>query len=940
MNRYPRGSEWRKWDLHVHAPGTKLNDHYTPKSGSPDLEQFCRIVHESDVAVVAIADYFSFDGYFSVKDVYEKLYADDKTLLFPNLELRLPLAANRDEQEVNLHLIFNPELTRDDADKFLGHLKTAETTGVNRLTRTCADLKTSQDFEGATVSQESIEHAIKATFGEHAAMPPNRQEHLIVVASAKGDGIRPGGNGVQRKKILADEIDKFSDAFFANSGSRSYFLETGRLETEELIAQKPVIDGCDAHGFDDLKSGLGKEVATEGCQQSVTWVKADPTYAGLLQTLIEPADRVAMQATEPDQKEPYKVISRVTFSGTEDFPSEVLLNPNLNAIIGSRSSGKSALLAFIAHAVDPEESIRLQMDAAGLRDPKEAGPAAGFTWDEVSDVKCEVEWASGASTAGKVIYIPQNSLYTLSEKPDEITKKIAPALFRTSSTVKIAYDRTTSRLAAANAEIRTAVDEWFGLATRFEERVQEIKDLGDKAAITAERDRLQVEIDRIQKAALLTDDEVAEYQRVAGQLDASRARLKDVAGELDQFSSYVTLAEHGAPATILPQTVQATVTVHPSAVEVPESVATRLDEIKATAAKELVAKVETTLIDAVSTLDNERTTLSRKIESIQSDNADLIAKHQTNKELSGVVADHKKQVARLEEISKREKSRDNLVADQAACSARVVECINSREAALSALEEVFRAKDRTLTDLKFGIDIAVSTDVVQHVSVGFSQRSTNDYIRNKGDLVSYHDAQDDPAKFLNLLRSGRVALNKGYEPSAVAADVLTVTKEVRFSAELDGDRIGGFSRSSMTPGKQALFALTLILNEFQEPWPLLIDQPEDDLDSRSIYDTIVPYLMQRKRERQIIMVSHNANLVIGADSEQVIVANRHGDDRKNKDARTFEYFTGALEHSQPLKKSSTTTLGRFGVREHACEILDGGEEAFQKRRDKYKIPRR
>jgi len=164
-----------------------------------------------------------------------------------------------------------------------------------------------------------------------------------------------------------------------------------------------------------------------------------------------------------------------------------------------------------------------------------------------------------------------------------------------------------------------------------------------------------------------------------------------------------------------------------------------------------------------------------------------------------------------------------------------------------------------------------------------------------------------------------------------------LTKEIRFSAELDSDRIGGFTRSSMTPGKQALFALTLILNESQEPWPLLIDQPEDDLDSRSIYETIVPYLAKRKKERQIVMVSHNANLVIGADSEQVIVANRHGDDRKNRDSRTFEYFTGALEHSQGLNEASPTTLGRFGVREHACEVLDGGEEAFQKRRQKYKI---
>ena len=38
MKRFPRGSEWRKWDLHIHPPGTKLNDGYEPKDGQPDLQ--------------------------------------------------------------------------------------------------------------------------------------------------------------------------------------------------------------------------------------------------------------------------------------------------------------------------------------------------------------------------------------------------------------------------------------------------------------------------------------------------------------------------------------------------------------------------------------------------------------------------------------------------------------------------------------------------------------------------------------------------------------------------------------------------------------------------------------------------------------------------------------------------------------------------------------
>ena len=172
------------------------------------------------------------------------------------------------------------------------------------------------------------------------------------LSSAKGDGIRPGGtSGRQRKNLLSDEIDKYSDGFYANAtgGSRDYFLDTTRLEGDDPVAPKPVNDGCDAHDFDDLRKCLGKHVADGDAHRNITWIKAGPTYAGLLQTLIEPAERVAIQAAEPDQKEPYKVINRVTFSGSKDFPSEVLLNRNLISIIGSRSSGKSALLAFIAH---------------------------------------------------------------------------------------------------------------------------------------------------------------------------------------------------------------------------------------------------------------------------------------------------------------------------------------------------------------------------------------------------------------------------------------------------------------------------------------------------------------------------------------------------------------------------------------------------------------
>ncbi|MCD6566863.1 MAG: DNA repair protein, partial [Bacteroidales bacterium] len=187
------------------------------------------------------------------------------------------------------------------------------------------------------------------------------------------------------------------------------------------------------------------------------------------------------------------------------------------------------------------------------------------------------------------------------------------------------------------------------------------------------------------------------------------------------------------------------------------------------------------------------------------------------------------------------------------------------------------------------------------------------------------------------LYSGEQKIIAGNEKKQVARDVLSLTERILFNAEMEEDKIGGFSEPTMTPGKRALFLLRLILFESEDTWPLLIDQPEDDLDSRSIYDDIVPFLKKKKKERQIIMVSHNANLVIGSDSEQVIVANRHGTDRKNADERQFNYLTGSLEYSKTKDEDCIDTLIAQGVCEHACEILDGGKIAFEQRKNKYNI---
>ncbi len=88
-------------------------------------------------------------------------------------------------------------------------------------------------------------------------------------------------------------------------------------------------------------------------------------------------------------------------------------------------------------------------------------------------------------------------------------------------------------------------------------------------------------------------------------------------------------------------------------------------------------------------------------------------------------------------------------------------------------------------------------------------------------------------------------------------------------------------------------------------------------------------------DRQIIVVTHNANVVLGSDAEEVIVANQDGKNTPN-DTYKFEYATGAIEHCDRTSEGEGV-LYQFSIQQHICDILEGGREAFKQREQKYRI---
>jgi len=137
-----------------------------------------------------------------------------------------------------------------------------------------------------------------------------------------------------------------------------------------------------------------------------------------------------------------------------------------------------------------------------------------------------------------------------------------------------------------------------------------------------------------------------------------------------------------------------------------------------------------------------------------------------------------------------------------------------------------------------------------------------------------------------------------------------------------GLQYDGVDIERLSPGTRGIVLLLLYLAiDANDDRPLIIDQPEENLDPQSVFDELVPVFREAKKRRQIIIVTHNANLVVNTDVDQVIVA-RCGSHRPGE-LPEISYQSGGLENQN--------------IRLAVCAILEGGERAFRERAKRLRV---
>jgi hypothetical protein len=351
-----RGSEWHRWEPHIHAPGTVLNDQF---SGSDPWEPYLSKIEGlvPKIEAIAITDYYVTDSYELCLKYKAAGRLPDVHLLFPNIEVRLDVAAK--SGFVNLHLLVSPEDPNhlQEVHRILSRLQF--NAYGDRFDCTRADLIRLGKRADRSISENgpALRHGatqFKVNFDQLRTVFKESdwatRNILIAVAGGTNDGtagLRQAADATMRQ-----EIEKFAHVIFSgNPAQREFWLGQRGLGIDELRDRydgcKPCLHGSDSH---DLAT-VGQPTDNRFC-----WIALE--FDTLRQACIDPQSRAFVGLEPPRSAMPSQVISHVsianaTWAATPAIP----VNPGLVAIIGARGSGKTALADVMAagcDAISPE----------------------------------------------------------------------------------------------------------------------------------------------------------------------------------------------------------------------------------------------------------------------------------------------------------------------------------------------------------------------------------------------------------------------------------------------------------------------------------------------------------------------------------------------------------------------------------------------------------
>lgn len=886
------GSRWWRVDLHAHSPGS----HDFKADGTPVADQAHRWIEsarDAGLDAVAVTDHNSSAFVSALQEAASEV--DGAPVLFPGLEL----TANDGS---HLLLIVDPGAGHESIDDLLSRLEVPVEKRGER------DARTSLSIE--VILESCGDRAL--IIAAHINTPAGLLEH----------------RGRQRIAELANPrlaaVEIHPDAELDESWLDGRKAEIGR-EVSRIWAS-------DSHSFEDI----GKRF---------TWVKmTGPTLEGLRLAFSDGSDSLRparREDTEDPNAHAVMTIEQITVHNTKHIgrasPTEVQFNPWMNAIIGGRGTGKSTLLDLVRKAMRRDS----ELDSAG---EGEEGSLRRL-FDERMQVPASRS-GSGLLTEGssvEVVYRKDGDRFHLSWSPDGNADPIA----RISDGVPVPehgniQERFPVRLYSQK--------QLFALAQNPNALLSVLDDTPDVGGAEAER-----ELARLADRYLALRAETRAALTQAGALPDRKAALEDVQRKLD-------ILQQGGHAEVLRlyRSRRRTDGIRRAVGEAAERGLAAVGEAaRAIAVSDLNSSSEDD--EAVRALRRTHRALHQLIDGFRSEVLGKV--EEVNRRLAQLAAgpDTREWVAAVqssEEAYRRAVSQ--LDAEGIADPEEYGELVE-RARRLEAEIDRLGAEEQRAGDLEKEATAVLGRYRDERAQL--SARRREFALRTPGDTLrvevnKFADCSNLPERLQaelgidafyedRKLIAERIASQQdtGWDWASLDRVVAEIrafqsgenesweTKDARFAPrlrDLPAERIdrlalylpedvlevsfrGGASGpwqpiAQGSPGQQTAALLAFVLGFGSEP--IVLDQPEDDLDSTLIYELLVTRLRETKPMRQLIVVTHNPNIVVHGDAEYVVSLDVH-------DSRTVIGCDGGLQED--------------GVRDEICRVMEGGREAFESR---------
>lgn len=1012
--KYPRGSEWNQWDLHVHTP-LSIFHNYKNVKGDDNWELFIKDLEKlpPEFKVLGINDYLFIDGYKKLCIEKEKnRRLKNIKMLLPVIEFRLKkfCGTKSSLSRINFHIIFSPEIKPEIIQQhFLNAIPRHY-----QLSSKHSKLKNEWTALATRESLEDLGRQIKASvppdklkdygsdlqegfnninFDEDQILEVLENSHyfrgkyLTAIGKTEWAEIKWGNSSIADKKDL---INKVHFVFISSETIALY--EKSKNELTNSKVNDLLLDCSDAHNFSDSanKDRVGN---------CYTWIKADPTFEGLKQVLREPGDRIFIGINPPklieveDNKSKYIdsiKINPINFTNSPGwFNDELLINNGLVAVIGRKGSGKSAFTDIVSLCGNCKIDKK---DYSFLCENKFCKPGLAEKFEAT------LKWMDGQANE-KVRLNSEIDTHTEVEKikylPQQYVEKICGEagishLFQQEiEKVIFAYIPEENRIGAHSIEelikIKTQALETkisilrdqlniknksivllenkkrkeflIKLTNKLNEKKRELKALKKPETVLKPKSNFsesdQVRLKKIDKKIEELETKILKSKNSLKDINNKIFKIDNIGNVLrqlqDRYDETLKDLEKDAEALSinLPNLVKFVIddTIlsekKRKLIKEKENLERILEQNNDSSEISLYLKKEKLKIEKEK-ITNSFTTEQKKYEvyletmrQLKVRKAEIMG---TNDEDSlDTIKSIQKEIRYVEkflmrDLDSQKKARLEILKNIFNGLIEKIEFLKEIYNPLIAfIEKEKEAQGNSENMLNFDVGIIFVKQIFSDIFFSYINRQRKGNFQGIGEgerflntIISKYDFKfeksiidfiEDIMFHIEQKNDLRSQLNKNTDEENINFyDFIFGLKyiDVKFKILFNEKDLNG---NELSPGEKGALLLIFYLLIDKDKIPLVIDQPEENLDNESVYKLLVPYIKRSKQKRQIIIVTHNPNLAVVCDAEQIIYA------QMDKKINTIRYFSGSIENPKINKK--------------IVNVLEGTLPAFELRGDKY-----